>query len=267
MTFHRDLLKTGYLQVVEHWGSDERIVEAARMSTQKGFEGWGDQSPCQINPISSRACSRGTKGCDTKHVGDEKLLSFLYNNKHSTPFEMAGSVIEVKAPIMVFREWHRHRTQSYNEASARYGKLPDENYVPDPQDVRGRCDAAAKTANKQAQSTTQRVPTDDEISWWLQQLQEAYELGEYVYQKGLELGIPKELARLPVSVGRFSKMRASANLRNWIGFMALRSAPNAQKEIRVYSNALHDALSELFPRTMELVDAELKDFDFSVTLA
>lgn len=102
------VLDCGYIELIESWGSDERIIEAARMSTGKGFNGWG------------------TPGAP----GDEKLLAYLYNHKHMTPFEMAGVVIEVKAPIFVFREWHRHRTQSYNEMSARYIPLPDENYIP-----------------------------------------------------------------------------------------------------------------------------------------
>lgn len=83
------LLDHGYLSVIETWGSDERIIEAARMSTGKGFLGWGTP----------------------EKPGDEKLLRYLYENRHSTPFEMAGMVIEVQAPIFVFREWHRHRTQ------------------------------------------------------------------------------------------------------------------------------------------------------------
>jgi thymidylate synthase (FAD) len=102
------VLDSGYVDFIESWGSDERIIEAARMSTAKGFNGWGTpEAP-----------------------GDEKLLAYLYNNNHATPFEMAGMVIEVKAPIFVFREWHRHRTQSYNEMSTRYVPLPDENYIP-----------------------------------------------------------------------------------------------------------------------------------------
>ena len=83
------LLDYGYIRLVETWGSDERIIEAARMSTDKGFQGWGDSDK----------------------PGDEKLLRYLWENKHSTPFEMAGAIVEVQAPIFVFREWHRHRTQ------------------------------------------------------------------------------------------------------------------------------------------------------------
>src|SRR6185369_15364426 len=72
-------------------------------------------------------------GCNSatySKPGDEKLLRFLWENKHHTPFEMAGAIFEVQAPIFVFREWHRHRTQSYNEMSARYVPLPDVNYIP-----------------------------------------------------------------------------------------------------------------------------------------
>lgn len=79
------LLNGGYIKVVNVLGDDRSIIEAARMSTQKGFLGWGTpEAP-----------------------GDEKLLRHLYKNKHTTPFEMATAVIEVKAPIFVFREWHR----------------------------------------------------------------------------------------------------------------------------------------------------------------
>ena len=103
------ILDHGYIEPIEHWGSDERIIEAARMSTAKGFLGWGTPDA----------------------PGDEKLLRFLWENKHQTPFEMAGLTIEVQAPIFVFREWHRHRVPfGYNEMSARYTPLPDVNYIP-----------------------------------------------------------------------------------------------------------------------------------------
>lgn len=83
------LLDHGYVKFIEAWGSDERIIESARMSTAKGFLGWGTP----------------------EEPGDEKLLRYLYEHKHSTPFEFAGLTIEVKAPIFIFRQWHRHRTQ------------------------------------------------------------------------------------------------------------------------------------------------------------
>ena len=222
----KQILDHGYLQLVETWGSDERIIEAARMSTDKGFLGWGTP----------------------EEPGDERLLAYLMKNRHDTPFEMAGLVIEVQAPIFVFREWHRHRTQAFNELSARYTPLPDMNYMPTAE----RC-LVVNGANKQANNSPgSRELTHDAAIFWLEQLKTLYVQAEDVYRLGLEIGIPKELARLPVPVARYSRMRASANLRNWLAFLTLRQAPNAQYEIRVFANALGEIIAEKFPRTWEL---------------
>jgi len=221
------VLDSGYVQLVETWGSEERIIEAARMSTGKGFNGWGE---------------------DGGPPGDEKLLRFLYENKHATPFEMAGLIIEVKAPIFVFREWHRHRTQSYNEMSARYTPMPDENYMPEVE----RC-LIVSTKNKQAGAAAGAEEVNPEAAAsWLDDLQALYDQAEAVYQKGLRIGIPKEIARLPVPVARYSKMRASANLRNWLQFLTLRMHPAAQREIQSYARAVGHLVLENFPRTWEL---------------
>jgi len=97
------VLDNGYVKHIESWGIGEAkepesaIIESARQSTQGSFRGWEK---------------------------DEKLLAYMFNNQHATPFEFCGMTIEVQAPIFVFREWHRHRTQSYNEMSARYAPLP-----------------------------------------------------------------------------------------------------------------------------------------------
>jgi thymidylate synthase (FAD) len=216
------VLDHGYVQLVESWGSDERIIEAARMSTQKGFKGWGTpEAP-----------------------GDEKLLRYLWENEHATPFEMAGAIFEVKAPLFVFREWHRHRTQSYNEMSARYIPMPDDNYVPS----YSRLGMTSPT--KQAAGVSSY---DDHLAMeWINELPGMYAALEKFYQKGLNAGIPKELARLVVPVGRYSIMRASANLRNWIGFLKLRSDEKAQWEIRQYANAVLTMLSFKFPRTLQI---------------
>src|SRR5688572_6641423 len=186
------VLDHGYIQLIETWGSDERIIEAARMSTGKGFLGWGpkeDGSP-----------------------GDEKLLAFLWNNKHATPFEMAGLTIEIQAPIFVFREWHRHRTQSYNEMSARYTPLPDMNYMPTIERL-----MLNSLTNKQAG----RVAGADDLTLenaakFRRMLMEQYTKAQALYDWALQCGVPKELARVHLPVGRYSKMRASANLRNWL---------------------------------------------------
>jgi|SRR5579872_3241964 len=261
------LLDHGYLRFIESWGSDERIIESARMSTNKGFEGWG-REPEMVCPTCgyTRAWALVPLGADVHNIpcgcqhppvmmvrkdyprGDEKLLEYLWKHKHGTPFEMAGMTIEVQAPIMVFREWHRHRTQSYNEMSARYTPLPDVNYIPTP----NRC-LVVKGSNKQANAIDAAdTLTHGKVIDWLQQLDGVYTEAERVYQTGLQYGIPKELARLPVPVGRYSRMRASANLRNWLGFLTLRMDDAAQWEIRQYANAVGTFIEKKFPRTWKL---------------
>jgi thymidylate synthase (FAD) len=256
MAMRKKILDHGYIELIEFWGSDERIVEAARMSTGKGFLGWGGYE-CPDGTLGDWAGKRHEADCRCKGtgqiVGDEKLLRYLHENRHHTPFEMAGMIIEVQAPILVFREWHRHRTQSYNEMSARYTPMPDVNYMPTPE----RC-MMVSAANKQAGAVKGADElTHESVLAWLEELAGVYARAEAVYQSGLKRGIPKEIARLPVPVGRMSRMRASAVLRNWLAFETLRSehvesGKAAQWEIRQYANALGDMIGECFPRTWAL---------------
>ena len=227
------VLDHGYVQYVEHMGSDERFIEAARMSVDQGFVSW---EPYEGHPR-----------------GDAGLLAHLYHNAHTTPFEMGGLIIEVKAPILVFREWHRHRTQGFNEMSARYVPLPNENYVPDPNDVVMRSTVAASSKNKQARGVSERVCTLEEaIDWIGNYLIPAYDAAQRAYERGLEIGVPKELARLPTPVARYSRMRAVANPLNWMRFMTLRTPTAAQKEIRLYAAEVEGIFSQHFPRTHAL---------------
>jgi thymidylate synthase (FAD) len=218
------LLDHGFLKVIETWGSDERIVEAARMSTDKGFQGWGS----------------------AEKPGDEKLLKYLWEHKHATPFEMGGMIIEVQAPIAVFREWHRHRTQSYNELSARYTVLPDLYYVPS---IDRLMNAKQSTTNKQSSGAGISEPVARFIQ---EQMRDQYECARGDYEDLLNQGVAREIARLVLPVAQYSRMRASANLRNWLAFLTLRMDTAAQWEIRQFANALGDFMAEAFPRTWQL---------------
>lgn len=219
------VLDHGYCKLIESWGSDERIIESARQSTMKGFQGWGSED----------------------RPGDEKLLKFLWDHKHLTPFEMAGMTVEVQAPIFCFREWHRHRTQSYSELSARYVPMPNWNYVPTKERI---LEGTKATKNKQAAGV--KPLQEGLVDEWLARLEDLYFEAQEVYLMGLEIGIPKELARLSVPVARYSRMRASANLRNWLGFLTLRLNPDAQWEIREYARVIAGYVKEQFPRTCAL---------------
>jgi thymidylate synthase (FAD) len=220
-----DLLDHGYVELVESWGSDERVIEAARMSTAKGFQGWGTADA----------------------PGDERLLRYLWTNHHHTPFEMGGLIVEVQAPIFVFREWHRHRTQSYNELSARYAALPDMFYVP----------GLDRMANaKQSATNKQSSEAADWSTSGLEEIRESiarhHAEARRLYEHLLAMGVAREIARVVLPVGQYSRMRASANLRNWLSFLTLRMAPNAQWEIRQFANAVGDLVAANFPRTWQL---------------
>lgn len=559
------VLDHGYVMLIEHWGSDERIIEAARMSTNKGFQGWGPNivrvrqcDECMIfedEPGGKGECIGGGthtyltgQSVERRVSGDEKLLAYLYKHKHSSPFEMAGMIIEVQAPIFVFREWHRHRTQclapdtlihfdspksrsnrrfvykmriediwrkwqptirttrlerqtnslwprsriqemqlrcadelqseivytrvldvikgdpkpmirvttssgkslsasldhkvftsvgwltlqeairtnsllavegvkrfntlgwetppidesaeiwrpilgwsdlyevsnmgrvrrvgcppkkttiglhgypvtnlnrpgqqvlrtvhslvletfigikvegqearhldnnrwnsrldnlswgssednsgdmiksdrqqrlvvnfeeivsiedlglvesydlevegpwhnfiadgfvvhnSYNEMSARYTPLPDLNYVPTVERL-----MSMSQSNKQASASSDAdMLTENKAREWIGYLSEQHRLAQTCYEVGLKIGVPKELARLCLPVARYSRMRASANLRNWLAFLTLRMAPNAQMEIREYASVVGGLVAELFPRTWSLFVEDLE---------
>jgi thymidylate synthase (FAD) len=264
------ILDHGYLKFVEHWGSDQRVIEAARMSTDKGFLGWGcwkcdrcgaelerqqhhTSAPgvwCGTDPISGayKAEVEPLPGF-TRIPRDEKLLKYLYENKHATPFEMAGMTVIIQAPILVFREHHRHRTQSYNEMSARYVPLPDLNYIPSVERLMLGSDGKNKQAGtiKDAAVLTEQAAHD-----FRAQLQLVYDASQNLYEQALKSGVPKELARVHLPVGRYSRMMASANLRNWLAFLTLRMDEKAQWEIRQYANAIGGYVEKCFPRTWEL---------------
>lgn len=272
------------------------IIEAARQSTQASFRGWEDK-PCQdCTKEPCRGCrgtgrwdhadffdlsseerqgkdytttcpiclgdKRGKTNCTTCEgtrviKGDQRLLAYLFNGnpQHATPFEFSGMVIEVRAPIFVFREWHRHRVFSFNEMSARYAPLPDFNYVPTVE----RCLLNQWTKNKQAGKVVGSEVLDERTALeFRHQLIEQYKQAEALYQTALLGGVPKELARCCLPVGRYSQMRASANLRNWLGFITLRADPAAQWEIQQYAHAVGTILAVQFPRTWALFDAARK---------
>ncbi len=231
------LLDHGYVKFIETWGHGEAgegltpdcevgIIEAARQSTGKGFNGW---------------------------EADRRLLRYLYENKHGTPFEFAGLVIEVQAPLMVFREWHRHRTQSYNEMSGRYTQLPDLYYHAHPENVWERAQRALSPTTKQMAALQGVGPlTEEAMIEWLAEDEDLSVRLEQHYQKGLRIGLPKEIARKKTPLDHYSRMRATANLRNWLAFMTLRCDPHAQWEIREYANAVSEIIKIHFPQVHKL---------------
>jgi thymidylate synthase (FAD) len=210
------VLDHGEVRLVDTMGSDLSIVRAARVSHDAAWRAGENEA------------------------SDTKLIRYLWKNKHTTPFESVTCTFEIKAPIFVLRQWHRHRTQSYNELSGRYRELPEEFYVP-----------AVEVIGKQSLSNKQGRELDDsikslreiELASYKQHCSEAFEL----YKDLLTSGWPKELARgvLPVSV--YSHMFTTMNLLNLFKFLTLRLHPHAQYEIRVYAEAMLELIAPVVP--------------------
>jgi thymidylate synthase (FAD) len=128
--------------------------------------------------------------------------------------------------------------------------MPDLSYLPTVE----RCMAGGGHLTKQAASMYGTALNDAAAEAWLSQLEDLYQHSQLVYQTGLNVGIPKELARLAVTVGRYSRMRATGNLRGWLGFLALRNAPTAQFEIRVFAEQVAKLIAQTFPRTAQVAE-------------
>jgi len=119
---YKDVLNHGFVGLVDCMGDDAAVVNAARVSYGSGT---------------------------TKTRSDRGLIRYLMRHLHTTPFEMVEFKFHVKAPIFVFRQWHRHRTFSINEYSARYSEMKDEMYEPTIEHL-----APQSATNKQGREVT-----------------------------------------------------------------------------------------------------------------
>lgn len=214
-----NVLNHGYVRLVDSMGSDLDIVRAARHSFDAAWRSGEDEK------------------------GDEKLLRYLLKNGHTSPFEMVEFKFEVKAPIFVFRQWHRHRMWNYNEVSARYTELPDEWYVPEEKQI-----GVQSQDNKQSRD----LSDNDYAEVIHDSIDEANQRSYSTYKLLVEHGCPRELARSVLPVGMYSAMFAKIDLHNLLHFLKLRDHSHAQYEIQVYARAIRDLITPIVPVTMEL---------------
>jgi thymidylate synthase (FAD) len=214
-----DVLDHGFVRLVDSMGSDLSVVRAARVSYDAAWRAGEDEG------------------------GDRKLIRYLWRNKHTTPFEAVSLTFEVKAPIFVFRQWHRHRTWSYNELSARYRELPEEFYIPDPINV-----GKQATKNKQGRETSE--VSLQERAHEVAELKAACILSFETYRNLLAAGWPRELARSILPVNTYSHMFGSVNLLNLLHFLTLRCDAHAQYEIRLYADAMRDLTRTVAPECL-----------------
>lgn len=213
-----DLLDHGFVRLVDSMGSDLSITRTARVSYDAAWRAGENEG------------------------SDHRLIRYLWRNHHTTPFESVTVTFEVKAPIFVFRQWHRHRTWSFNELSARYRELPEEFYVPNP-DIIG----SQATTNKQGRRPSE---TEDELGrrhGEVDLYRASCERAFTHYKTLIESGWPRELARGVLPVATYSHMFATVDLLNLLRFLTLRCDGHAQYEIRVYADAMRDLARLVVP--------------------
>jgi thymidylate synthase (FAD) len=171
---------------------------------------------------------------------DEGLIRFLMRERHGSPFEHGYFRFIVKAPIFVVREHHRHRAgHSYNEVSGRYSKLETEFYVPEY--VRTQVGKPGAYSFEPVDPAV-REQTRAELK---AQAESAFE----AYERMLEQGVAKEVARMALPLSMYTKYLWSCNPRSLMHFCSLRNSEHAQYEIREYASAAERFLEQLMPVT------------------
>ena len=180
---------------------------------------------------------------DEMDEADAGLIRFLMRDRHGTPFEHNAFRFHIRAPIFVVREWMRHRVGSFNEFSMRYAKATDDFYVPEPDDVRSQI-------GKPGSYSFEAVPPEL-AETAREELRVAYQAAYDTYQRLVEAGVARELARAVMPVGAYSEFYWTVNARSLMNFVSLRAAETAQREIRRYA----DACEQLFAGHMPVTHA------------
>src|SRR5207248_514780 len=172
---------------------------------------------------------------------DEGLIRFLMRDRHGTPFEHNAFRFHVRCPLFVAREWFRHRVGSFNEFSMRYAKATDEFYVPEAEDVRSQVGKPGAYSFE---------PVDPELAEATRdELRSVYEHAFETYERLVEQGVARELARAVIPVGAYTEFYWTLNARSLMNFISLRVAETAQREIRRYAEACETFLAEKMPVT------------------
>lgn len=224
------VLDKGHVKYIDHLGSDQRIVDAARVS-------YGSSS----------------KG----ESADKKLLFYLYKNRHTSPFEQCSISFHIKLPLFVQGQMVRHRTQKLNQVSARYTEMKEEFYFPE---------KWRKQDTKNKQGSLEDSDLSDNPNLVVPHLHDSGHMGENdtntyvkelceysynVYKSMLEAGIAKEQARMILPQNLYTVIVSTWDLHNLLHFFSLRLDEHAQWEIREYAKAMFKITEEQFPWTIE----------------
>jgi thymidylate synthase (FAD) len=187
--------------------------------------------------------ARVSYGEGTRQVNEDRgLIRYLARHRHSTPFEMVEFKFHHVMPIFIARQWIRHRTANVNEYSARYSVVKDRFYRPSIDNVRKQ-----STSNRQGGEEPIDAGTAQDFLDHLDKSQASYQ----EYQKLMEKGVSRELARIALPVSVYTEWYWKCDLHNIFHFLSLRMDAHAQQEIRDYANAMFELIRPIVPIAAE----------------
>lgn len=201
------LLDDGFVRVVDYMGSDESVVQAARVSY-----------------------GRGTR--QVQH--DRGLIRYLMRHRHTTPFEMCEIKLHLRVPMDCWRQWIRHRTASVNEYSTRYSIAIDAAQRTQPSEWRLQ-------ARANRQGSAGQLDTEQGILLSEQERQH-HQSAQDLYRARLELGVAREQARKDLPLSTYTEAYWKVDLHNLLHFLALRMDSHAQQEIRDYATLIGERI-------------------------
>jgi thymidylate synthase (FAD) len=215
------------IDLVKHSASDADVIWAARVSTA------GEQSLDEINKDPAKSAG---------------LINYLARERHGSPFEHTSMTFFISAPIFVFREFMRHRIASYNEESGRYRELQPVFYIPAPE---RKLVQIGKTGSYEFIDGTK-----EQYQITVSSMKESYVFSYEKYQKMLEAGVAREVARAVLPVGLYSSMYVTMNARALMNFLSLRTSREGshfpsypQREIEMVAEKMEEIFARLMPLT------------------
>ncbi|UYN84541.1 MAG: FAD-dependent thymidylate synthase [Microcella sp.] len=224
------------VELVRSSAHDSDVLFAARVSTQ------GEQT--------LEAAAAG----DDATVRDRGLINYLMRDRHGSPFEHNSMTFYVQAPIFVFREFMRHRIASYNEESGRYRELRPMFYVPGP--TRNLVQVGKPGAYEFLPGTPEQTALVDA------EVRGVCTAAYASYQRMLEAGVAREVARAVLPVTIYSSMYVTMNARSLMNFLSLRTKREGthfpsfpQREIEMVAEAMEQHFAELMPLTYDAFNA------------
>ena len=201
------VLNDGFIRLVDYMGSDESIVQAARVSYGKG----------------------------TKQVQEDRgLIRYLMRHQHTTPFEMCELKLHVRVPMDCWRQWIRHRTANVNEYSTRYSVAIDSAQTTLAHEWR-----LQSTINKQGSASG----LDQSEGMQLTAAERDFQhIARKLYEDRLAAGVAREQARKDLPLSTYTEAYWKVDLHNLFNFLALRMDHHAQYEIRQYAETIGDKI-------------------------